>query len=54
MKYTPIEMNDISTGVIRTKIVCLIDCPKCHTSMKLIEQIKDDGTVKGELLVKGN
>jgi len=46
-------MDNRSTGKIRTKIVCLIDCPKCGLKLKLTEQIKDDNTVKGELLIEG-
>ena len=51
MKYKKIPMNDISVGEIRTKVVVLLDCPRCHCTFKLVEQIKDDSTVKGELLV---
>ena len=46
-----ISMDNRSTGLVRTKIICLIDCPKCHAKLRLQEHIYDDSTVKGELLV---
>jgi len=44
-------MDNRPKGIIRTKLIVLIDCPNCHSKLKLLEQIKDNGTVKGELLI---
>ena len=50
----PIQMNDKKTGKIRTKIICILDCPNCGCSMELTESIKDDGIATGQLLVIDN
>lgn len=52
MKIRNDKLDNSIEGVIRTKIVCLLDCPNCQSKLKLIEQIRDDNTVQGQLLVE--
>lgn len=46
-----IEMNNKSTGKIRARMECIVDCPKCNATIKVIEKIKDNNKAYGQLIV---
>lgn len=51
MEIKKIPMDDRVDGTLRTKIVCILDCPNCQAKLKLTEQIFDNSKAKGELLI---